>query len=87
MGKNGALIIDEKNHIIDIPAFADNAVDKIGAGDHLFAISALAIGSGLSLRFSLFLGSLYAAMSTKQTGNKNPVNWQNIKSFALNIYK
>lgn len=86
-GKNGAVMIDKGNKIINIPAFANSSVDKIGAGDSLFAVSSIALSAGIDGFLSLFLGSLSAAESVRFPGNKYSINQNIIERYIGYIYR
>ena len=74
-GNRGALLYNKnKNKYTLCEAFADNAVDKIGAGDAMLSIIALFFKCGFSNELSLLGGSLAAAQSTETIGNKESVN-------------
>ena len=86
-GKNGAVMIDNKSRIINVPAFANSSVDKIGAGDSLFAVCSIALSAGIDGYLSLFLGSLSAAESVKFQGNKFSINKNIIERYISYIYR
>ncbi len=86
-GKNGAVMIDKENKIINVPAFAYNSVDKIGAGDSLFAVSSIALSAGIDCRLSLLLGSLSAAETVRYPGNKFSINQNIIERYVGYIYR
>jgi len=74
-GTRGALLYDKsKNKFNNCEAYANNAVDKIGAGDAMLSIIALFFKSGIKKELSLLGGSLAAAQSADTMGNKEPVN-------------
>jgi rfaE bifunctional protein kinase chain/domain/rfaE bifunctional protein nucleotidyltransferase chain/domain len=73
-GKNGAILFRKDSKEFSCPAFAYQSVDKVGAGDAMLAISALAIKQNLEPELVLFLGSIAAAISVKSIGNKISVN-------------
>ena len=74
-GVNGALLYEKsKNKFTGCEAFADNAIDKIGAGDAMLSIIALFFKSGFSKELSLLSGSLAAAQLTESIGNKETVS-------------
>lgn len=61
----------EKSKIIHCPAFAKYVVDKIGAGDTMLAMLSLAFNSKIPTDLALFIGSIAAAFSVENVGNKN----------------
>ena len=73
-GKNGAILFRKDSKEFPCPAFAYQSVDKVGAGDAMLAISALAIKQNLEPELVLFLGSIAASISVKSIGNKISVN-------------
>jgi len=74
-GKEGALMYNRKSKKLNLcAAFADSAVDKIGAGDAMLSIISLCLKNNFSNELALLVGSLAAAQSTESIGNKNPVS-------------
>ena len=72
-GRAGALLINKNKRIVNCPAFNMSALDKIGAGDAMFAILSLCIFSKLDDRQSLLLASIAAAQSVSIMGNSYPI--------------
>ena len=52
-----------------LPSLAARAVDPLGAGDALLAITSLVLTTGATLQQAAFLGSLAAAVQVQHTGN------------------
>ena len=74
-GREGALIYNKKeNKFNSCVAFAETALDKVGAGDAMLSITALCLKNKFSRDLSLLIGSLAAAQSTETFGNKHSVN-------------
>jgi len=74
-GTRGAVLYNKnKNKFTPCEAFADTAVDKIGAGDAMLAIIALFFKCKSTKELSLLGGSLAAAQSAKTIGNKEAVS-------------
>ena len=86
-GKNGAILINKDNKFFDIPAFAYKSVDKVGAGDTLFAVSSVALGAKIDPLLSLLFGSLCAAKNIGFLGNKYFVDWNIIIDTLKYIYR
>lgn len=77
-GKNGAILLDKKNNSIrECPAFANNIVDKVGAGDAMLSIISLLIKIGAPKDLSLLLGSFAGANSVETMGNSVTINKKN----------
>lgn len=87
-GKSGSILYDKtKNSFIKIQAFAGSAVDKIGAGDTMLTLSSLCFKVGLDNFVSLLIGSIGAAESVKNFGNKEMINKTQIIKTLENISK
>ncbi len=69
LGKNGALV-----NGFAVPAFADQVVDPIGAGDAYFAMTSLLVKLGVDSILTGFMGNVFAGLKTKNLGNK-PVDY------------
>ena len=69
-GKNGAVIINGKNNdLIECPAYANNVIDRVGAGDSMLSIISLLIKIGATKDLTLLLGSFAGAASVETIGN------------------
>ncbi len=69
-GKNGAILINGKdNNLLECPAYANNVVDRVGAGDSMLAIISLLIKIGAPRDLTLLLGSFAGAASVETIGN------------------
>ena len=75
MGKNGALIMNNKFKKIECPAFSSTYVDKVGAGDSMLGIMSLCLKAGMPNDLTLFLGSIIGSLSVQILGNKNSVKY------------
>lgn len=80
------LAIRSGGEIIEVPALTSTVVDKVGAGDAVFAMSALFFGVNASLPANAFASSLAGAMSAKTFGNSMPINKNDLlKAFRHQI--
>jgi rfaE bifunctional protein kinase chain/domain/rfaE bifunctional protein nucleotidyltransferase chain/domain len=69
-GKLGAIMIDKKNKkVLNCPAFAQNVVDKVGAGDTMLSVICLFLQARADDNLSLFMGSLAGSISVGIMGN------------------
>ena len=84
-GKSGSIMLNEKNNKITCPAFAKNRVDKIGAGDALFALFSLCKASKLDNHVSLFLSSLAAGYTVEKFGNDQPMSKNDLNKILSHI--
>ena len=87
-GIYGFVFINKKNNlIISCPAFDQNNIDTVGAGDTFFAICSIAIGSKVDKKISMMMGAISAGFAIDQIGNKFYYNWQTLKKHLTHIFK
>ena len=87
-GKSGATLFNKKNNIFTTSdAFENKVVDKIGAGDTMLSLISLCMKSKFSYDLSLLIGSLGAAFSVKDYGNKKDINKIQILKSLENLMK
>ncbi len=74
-GNEGSILYNKKDNKYNFcDAFAEKAVDKIGAGDAMLSIIALCLKLGFDKDLALLTASLAAAQSVETIGNKESVN-------------
>ena len=87
-GIYGSVLINTKNNlVISCPAFYQNNIDTVGAGDTFFGICSLAMGSKVESKISMFLGAISAGFAVEQIGNKFYYNFQTLKKHLTHIFK
>ena len=77
----------KKGTSITCPAFSENAIDTVGAGDTFFALASLSIGSKLNNKIGLLISSMAASYSTNQLGNISAFNFDILKKHLSHIFK
>ena len=75
------------NNFIKSDAFAKSAIDKIGAGDTLLSLISLCLKKKLDENLSLLIGSIAAALSVKDYGNKRMMSKIEIQKSLENLFK
>ena len=87
-GKEGAIIYNKNyNKFNFCGAFAETALDKVGAGDAMLSIISLCLKNNFTKELSILLGSLAAAQSTETFGNKDPVSKNKMLKALQHILK
>jgi len=87
-GRYGSVLINKKNNLsISCPAFDQNNIDAVGAGDTFFGISSLAIGSKLDSKVSMMMAAISAGFAIDRVGNKSYYNFQTLKKHLTHIFK
>jgi rfaE bifunctional protein kinase chain/domain len=88
MGRSGSVLYNkEKNKFFYADAYANNVVDKTGAGDTMLAVIALCIKFNIDSNISLLISSLAAAQSVENMGNKYSINKINMLKSLETILK
>ncbi len=73
-GGDGAIFYSKKTGFKDCPAFANNVIDKIGAGDTLFAIMSIFMTIKANPNFSLFIGNIAGGDAVSNIGNSKSIS-------------
>jgi bifunctional ADP-heptose synthase (sugar kinase/adenylyltransferase) len=74
LGAEGLMIFCKDGNVETVPAFAQNLVDKVGAGDAVFAMSSLLAKIGAPLKVIGFLSNLVAAHEVTQLGHQTTLS-------------
>ncbi len=77
-GKNGSLLYHQRDGFVQCPAFATKIVDRVGAGDAVFALTSLCAVRGLASDLLSFLGNVVGAQAVTIVGNRASVNRQRL---------
>lgn len=87
-GNSGSTMYNKKkNNFIQSDAFAKSAIDKIGAGDTMLSLISLCLKKKLDENLSLLIGSIAAALSVKNYGNKKNISKIEIQKSLENLLK
>ncbi len=73
-GRHGCMVMDRKGGFVQIPSFATKVVDRVGAGDALFAVTALAAVQGAPSEIIGFLGNVVGSLAVEIMGNQNAID-------------
>jgi bifunctional ADP-heptose synthase (sugar kinase/adenylyltransferase) len=73
-GKLGCLCFDKTDGIYQVPAFAAQVVDRMGAGDAFFSIAALCGAQGAPIEMIGFVGNAVAAHAVATVGHRESVD-------------
>lgn len=69
------------------PALAQKVVDRVGAGDAVFATSSLLFGLNYDLEISGYLSNLSGAIAISDLGNRKTLNSTDLAKFATSLLK
>jgi len=85
LGGDGLLVFDDKGGCEKVPALAGKLVDKVGAGDAVFAIASLLAKVEAPLKVIGFLSNLVAAHEVSQLGHGKSLSQSDIRKHAKSI--
>lgn len=80
-GRKGALVRDATGDFIEIPSFAQNIVDRVGAGDAFFAITSLAAALSTPAEIIGLIGNVVGSLAVEIVGNKKSIDKKSTLKF------
>ncbi|MBI4963453.1 MAG: adenylyltransferase/cytidyltransferase family protein [Desulfomonile tiedjei] len=86
-GRKGCLVWREESSFIEIPSFAPNVVDRVGAGDAFFSLTSLAACQGLPNEVLGFLGTIAGSMAVGIVGNMKSIDKMSVIKYITSIMK
>ena len=87
MGKQGSILLNEKNKFIKCPSFYEKVVDKVGAGDVLFGVYSVLKFTNVEDDLSLFISTVAAGHAVSFLNNKEQIDKKFIINKIENILK
>lgn len=69
-GKNGCLCFSEDEGFFDVPPFAGQVVDRIGAGDAFLSLTALCVAQKAPMEVVGFIGNVVGAQAVATVGHR-----------------
>jgi sugar/nucleoside kinase (ribokinase family) len=73
-GPEGCLCYGSEEGFFKVPALTSNVVDRVGAGDSVFAVSNLLAAQNAPIEIVGFVGSLAGAQAVATVGHKDSLN-------------
>lgn len=86
-GSEGSIAFRQKDGFYVTPALAEKVVDRVGAGDALFAIAAPCVHAGFESDLTAFIGNVAGALQVATVGNKYPVEFSDLAKFIIRLMK
>lgn len=74
MGSKGSLCYGRNEGFFEVPALTSTVVDRVGAGDSVFAISNLFAAQGAPIELTGFVGSLAGSQAVATVGHRNSLD-------------
>ncbi len=86
-GRKGALVWNNRGEFVEIPSFAHNIVDRVGAGDAFFAVTSLAAARGVADEILGFIGNVVGGLAVEIIGNKKAIDKTSTKKYIAALMK
>ena len=86
-GRRGALLRSPTGDFIEVPSFAQNIVDRVGAGDAFFAVTSLAAAQSAPAELIGFIGNVVGSLAVEIVGNKKSIDRQSTQKFITNLLR
>lgn len=86
-GRKGCAISNGNGGFVKVPAFAQNVVDRVGAGDAFLSVTSLASAQGVENEVIGFLGNVVGALAVEILGNKKSIDKMSVKKYITSLMK
>jgi sugar/nucleoside kinase (ribokinase family) len=86
-GGRGCSLWNPASEFVRIPSFNSNVVDRVGAGDALFSISAMAGCMGLHEELVGFFGNIAGSLAVQIMGNDKSISKQDMRKYITATLK
>ena len=86
-GRKGCAVCDENGGFIQIPSFAQNVVDRVGAGDAFLSVTSLASVQGIPIEILGFIGNVVGALAVETLGNKKAIDKESVQRYITSLMK
>lgn len=86
-GRRGALIRPEDGEFVEVPAFAEKIVDRVGAGDAFFAITSLLAACNAPDELIAFVGNVAGSLAVEIVGNKKSIDKPSVQKYITTLMK
>lgn len=81
-GQNGCLVRAREGAPVRVPSFTPRIIDRVGAGDALFAITSLAARLDAAPELLGFLGNVVGGLAVEVLGNRESIDRRSIEAFV-----
>jgi len=86
-GKAGSLHYGRGQGFAEVPAFATQIVDRVGAGDAVIALTSLLVHQGAPWEVTGFVGNVAGAQVVAELGNRVPVSRIPLAKHVISLMK
>jgi len=86
-GRKGCAVLSGDGDFVEVPAFADKTVDRVGSGDAFFSVTSLAAAQGAPNEVLGFIGNVVGALAVQVIGNKKPIDKLSVQKSIVSLMK
>ena len=87
LGRKGCAVSNRDEEFVFVPALARKIVDRVGAGDALFAVTSLAAFLDVESELLAFLGNVAGSLAVEVIGNKKTINRETALKYITALMK
>ncbi len=80
-GHRGCIVRSSDGELCSVPSFTPRVLDRVGAGDALFSITALAAYLGAAPELIGFIGNVVGGLAVEILGNKRSIDRREVERF------
>jgi sugar/nucleoside kinase (ribokinase family) len=85
-GRNGCMAYSN-NNVTNIPAFSEEVLDTMGAGDAFLSITSPLVAKDVPMEIVGFVGNAVGALACTIIGNKQPIDKVSLYKFITSLMK
>jgi len=86
-GRAGCAVCDNKGGFIKVPAFVQNVVDRVGAGDSFFSITSLLAVMKIENELLGFIGNVVGSLAVEILGNNKAIDKISVQKYITSLLK
>lgn len=86
-GRKGCCVLDREDGFVKIPSLTTHTIDRVGAGDALLSVSAMAANLKCGAELVGFLGNVYGALAVATIGNEKAISRDSARKFITSLLK
>jgi len=86
-GKKGCILIDKQRSLFQVPSFAQNVVDRVGAGDAFFVMTSMFSALDVPGEIIGFIGNVAGSLAVEIMGNKESIDKHSVTEYINNLFQ
>ena len=86
-GKKGCILADKQGGLFQVPSFAQNVVDRVGAGDAFFVMTSMFSVLDVPGEILGFIGNVAGSLAVEIMGNKESIDKHSVTEYINNLFQ